>query len=242
MPQKPKKQTKRNKEMEPPLKPRKIKIKVVGIGGGGASIVSEIARHLKGVSFLVADTDIRTFKKLTKKRHDRGYFWSGGRIKGFQFGQNLLGGMGTGMDVELAQKAAEAERERIAKIFKDQDLLIFVACLGGGVGSGASLVFSEEARIQKKISLGIFTLPFSFEGEKKMKIARRALQKLQENLSGTIFVPNEKIFQIIDKKTPLKKALSSLNQIFANFLADLIEVISKPNLINIEILLIYEQS
>jgi cell division protein FtsZ len=224
-----KKEKKQVKTTESPLRPRRIKIKVIGIGGGGASIVSEIARHLKGVSFLVADTDTKVFKKVKRG------------IKVFQFGQNLAGGMGTGMDPELAQKAAEAEKEKIAKIFSGQDLVIFIGCLGGGVASGAGPVFAEVARTtttshkgQPPITLGIFTLPFSFEGEKKMKIAKRALEKLRENLSGTVFVSNEKIFQIIDKKTPLKKALSSLNQIFIEWLKDLIEVISKPNLINID--------
>jgi len=204
------------------FKPRKIKIRVIGIGGGGASIVSEMAETLKGVSFLIADTDGGTLRKAKKG------------IKFFQFGQNLVGGIGTGMDVELAKNAASLEKEKIKKIFKDEDLIILIGCLGGGVGSGAGPVFAEEAKNQKKITLGIFTLPFNFEGEKKMRVARRALQKLRENLSGIIFVSNEKIFQIIDKKTPLKKALSALNQIFVNFLTDLIETITKPNLINID--------
>ncbi len=217
-----KKAKRKSQKAESILKPRKIKIKVVGIGGGGAFIVSEMAKSLKGVSFLAADTDSRVFKKTRRG------------VKVFQFGEKLLGGVGTGMDPEMAQKAAREERERIAKIFKDQDLSILVGALGGGVASGAGPVFTEEARAQKNVSLGIFTLPFRFEGEKKMRIAKHALQNLRENLSGIIVVPNEKIFQICDKKTPLKKALTSLNQIFLEWLEDLIEMISKPNLINID--------
>jgi len=218
-----KKISKEEKKGSSTFKPRKIKIKMVGIGGGGTSIVSEIAQSLKGVSFLVADTDSRIFKRVRNKK-----------IKVFQFGKKLLGGMGTGLNPEIAHRAAEAEKERIAQIFKDQDLSILIASLGGGVGSGAGPVFATAARTQKTLTLGIFTLPFSFEGEKKMKIAREALEKLREDSSAILFIPNEKIFQIIDKKTPLKKALSSLNKMFVDWLRELIEVIQKPNLINID--------
>ena len=223
MSKKPKKKT---KKPESSLKPRRIKIKVIGLGGGGSAIVSEMAQDLSGVSFLIADTDARVFKKnyAPRKRN----------LRVFQFGQEMLSGMGTGMNPEIGRRAAEAEKEKIAKIFQGQDLAILIASLGGGVASGAGPIFAEVARAQKNISLGIFTLPFNFEGEKKMRIAQAALKKFQENLSGTICVPNEKIFQIIDKKTPLKKALSSLNQVFFAWLRDLIEVISKPNLINID--------
>ncbi|HEC93121.1 MAG TPA: hypothetical protein ENI51_09045 [Candidatus Atribacteria bacterium] len=216
-------------------RPRRIKIRVVGIGGGGAAIVSEMAKSLKGASFLIADTDTRTFKKVgvVPKRGQS-------PVRTFQFGENLTYGLGTGLDVELGQKAAEKEKGRIEKIFKNQDLSILVASLGGGVGSGASLVFAKAARNQKGIipgqglCLGIFTLPFSFEGEKKMRIAKTALKKLREDLSGTIVLSNEKIFKLSDKKTPLKKALSSLNQVLIGYLKDLIEMISLPGIINID--------
>ncbi|MBZ9573060.1 cell division FtsZ family protein, partial [Patescibacteria group bacterium] len=216
------KKKKQSQKAETPLKPRRIKIKVIGLGGGGGSIVSEMAKGLKGVSFLVADTDIRTFRRVPKK------------VRTFQFGENLTYGMGTGMDIDLGQRAAEKERERIEKIFKGQDLSILIASLGGGVGSGASLVFAEAARAQKNITLGIFTLPFSFEGEKKMRIAKSALKDLRENLSGTTALNNEKIFKLCDKKTPLKKALSLLNQNLVDYLEDLIEILFAPGIINID--------
>lgn len=206
------------------FKPRKIKIKVVGIGGGGSSIVVEMAQQLSGPNFLVADTDSRVFKKVPDKR----------KIKVLQFGEKILHGMGTGMDVELAQKAAEEARERINKVFQGQDLSVLVGSLGGGVCSGALAIFAEEAKKQKNITLGIFTLPFRFEGNKKLHLAQKTLSQVQDNLSATVVVPNERIFQIVDRKTPLKKSLSQLNQMFADFVADLLDIISKPSLINID--------
>lgn len=106
--------------------------------------------------------------------------------------------------------------------------------LGGGVASGAGPVFASCCTEQKNISIGIFTLPFQFEGEKKMKIAKKALVDLQDSLSGVIVVPNEKILELVDKKTPLKKSLSALNQVFVGWLCDLMGVISRPGLINID--------
>jgi len=184
--------------------------------------VSEMASDLKGVSFLVADTDEKVLKKVKKG------------IRTFQFGEKMIGGMGTGMNVELARKAATEEKERISRIFRDQDLVILVGSLGGGVASGAGPVFASQVLEQKNLSVGIFTMPFSFEGEKKMKIAKKALVELRENLSGVIVVPNEKIFGLVDKKTPLKKSLSALNQAFSVWLQDLIGLISKPGLINVD--------
>jgi len=204
------------------FRPRRIKIKVIGIGGGGSSIVSEIARSISNASFVVVDSDYRVIKK------------AGRGVKVMQLGQELTNGLGTGMDVNLGQKIAEKEKGRITKISEDQDLIILVGSLGGGFASGALPVFAELTKELKNISLGIFTLPFHFEGDKKMRIAEESLEKIKENLSGQFVVSNEKIFEIIDKKTPLKKALSSLNKSLILMLEDLIELISKPGLINID--------
>jgi cell division protein FtsZ len=204
------------------FKSRRIKIKVVGIGGGGSSIVSEIAKNISNASFVVFDSDHRVFKKAGKG------------VKVVQLGEELTNGLGTGMDVNLGRKIVEKEKEKIIKILKDQDLVILVGSLGGGFASGALPLFAEVTKNLKNISLGIFTLPFKFEGEKKLKIAQESLEQIEESLSGQFIVSNEKIFEIIDKKTPLKKALSSLNKSLILMLEDLIEVISKPGLINID--------
>src|SRR3989344_3168044 len=105
----------------------KAKIKVIGIGGGGGSIVSEIGRSLHKATFVVADTDVRAFKKRAG-------------IRNFLFGQNLTHGLGTGVNPELGRQAAEQEKERISHFFQDQDIVIFIASLGGGLGSGATQV------------------------------------------------------------------------------------------------------
>lgn len=201
---------------------RGIRIKVVGIGGGGSSIVSEIAPKLKRVKFLVANTDLQALKSSAKT------------AKRFQFGQKLTQGLGTGMNPQLGETAALDEKERIKKVFQGEDLSILVATLGGGAGSGALPVFAKAARDSKNLTLGIFTLPFDFEGKKRKEIAEASLEKLRPDLNAFSIIPNNKIFQIIDQKTPLKEALSVINKILAENLEGLIEMIYLSGLINID--------
>jgi len=202
---------------------KKIKIRVIGIGGGGGNIVSEIAQRIrKKVSFFAANTDLKALNSLPRN------------VKKFQFGQNLTQGLGTGMNPEIAKAAAESEKERVKQILGGQNFVILIACLGGGVASGASSIFAKISQNLGNLTYGIFTLPFSFEGEKKKEIARDTLRKLRRKLNAFTILPNERIFQIIEKSTPLKEALSTINKSLADSLQSLIEIISLPGLINID--------
>lgn len=199
----------------------KAKIRVIGIGGGGGSIVSEIGRSLSRVSFVIADTDARAFKKR------RG-------IKSFLFGQEMTHGLGTGLNVGLARAAAEKEKEKIIRLFEGQDIVIFIASLGGGLGSGAAQVFAETAKGFGGISFGIFTLPFKFEGKSKQKIAAKALRELKGALNVSLAIPNERIFKIISENTPITEAFSMVNKNLAESLESLIDLIYNPGVINID--------
>ena len=199
----------------------KAKIKVIGIGGGGGSIVSEIGRSLNKATFVVADTDARAFKKRAG-------------IKNFLFGQELTHGLGTGVNPELGRQAAESEKEKIARFFEDQDIVIFIASLGGGLGSGATKVFAEAAQDFRGITLGIFTLPFKFEGSNKYKIAIKALRELRKTLNVSITIPNERIFKIIEANTAITDAFSIVNKSLIESLESLIDLIYSPGIINID--------
>ena len=201
---------------------KKTKIRVIGVGGGGSSIVSEIASRVKKASFVVANTDRQALKEAS------------GKAIRFQFGQNLTYGLGTGMNAELGENAAQQEKEKIKKLCQGQDLCIILACLGGGAGSGAAPIFAKISKNLGNLTYGIFTLPFKFEGEKKMEIAKNSLEKIKPSLNALSIIPNERIFQIIDKATPLKTALSAINKNLAESLEGLIETIYQPGLINID--------
>lgn len=199
----------------------KAKIKVVGIGGGGGSIVSEIGKSLHKASFVIADTDVRSFKKR------RG-------IKSFLFGQKLTHGLGTGLDTDLARSAAEQEKEKITGLLRGQDIVIFIVSLGGGLGSGATRVFAEAAKNLGCITFGIFTLPFKFEGQNKHRAARGALKELRSIFNISITIPNERIFKIINSDTAITEAFSIVNRNLVNSLESLIDLIYSPGVINID--------
>ncbi len=202
---------------------RKTKIRVIGIGGGGGSIVSELAKKIKKASFFAANTDSQALKKTPKK------------VRKLQIGKEVTQGLGTGMSPELGKVAAEKDKKKIERILERPDFCIFVACLGGGTGSGATPVFTKISdNLNNSINLGIFTLPFDFEGEKRKKIAENALKELESNLNGVLLIRNQKIFNIIDKKTSLANAFEEVNKILAKDLENLINLIYKPGLINID--------
>jgi cell division protein FtsZ len=201
--------------------PFRAKIKVVGVGGGGGSIVAEIGKSLERATFTVADTDIRALKK----RPGIKYIW---------FGEKYTRGLGTGLNVALAQQAAEEAKEKMSQVVKDQDIVIFIASLGGGVGSGATEIFAKAVKEFGGITLGIFTLPFKFEGAQKQKTARDALKTLRHLLNVSLVIPNERIFKIIDETTAITDAFSLVNKNLVGSLESLIELISSAGVINID--------
>ena len=179
------------------------KIRIIGIGGGGNSIISEIAPKIKRASFVAVDTDLGTPKKVP------------GKIKRFRFNQKLTQGL---------------EREKIKNLFKGIDFCILVSCLGGGAGSGISPIFAEIARKLRNTTLGIFILPFEFEGEGKMEIARSSLEKIRPNLNASIVISNENLFKLVDKKSSFKEALFIVNERVAENLEGLIEMLYSSDL------------
>lgn len=199
----------------------KTKVRVIGIGGGGGSIVSEILSRIKKADFVVANTDVKALNSIRQ-------------AKRFQFGQSITRGLGTGMNIETGEASAEEDKEKIKKLFEGQDICIIVSCLGGGAGSGGTPVFAKLSKRMDCLTYGIFTMPFKFEGDRKMEIAEQALDKIRPHLNAFSVIPNERIFTIIDKNTPLKQALSAINERLAKNLEGLIEMIYSSGLINID--------
>ena len=204
---------------------KNLKIKIIGIGGGGDSIVKEIKGCLPNsnfVNFIAANTDSQALNSV-----DHG-------IKRFLFGENFTHGLGCGMDDMLGEKAAESEKDRISKEIDNANLVILVSSLGGGTGSGASPVFARIAHHKNKLVLGIFTLPFRFEREQRSRIAQASLQKLISFSNAVFIVPNDNIFKIVDSNLPLRKSFSFINSNLARILGQFLDMIYKPGLINVD--------
>ncbi len=207
---------------EPEFEVKKTKIRIIGIGGGGSNIVSEIAQKVKKSSFYIANTDAAALRRPPKS------------VSVFQFGESFTQGLGTGMDPRVGEEAAAEAKEKIKKITEGQDLVILVASLGGGTGSGAVPVFAQIAKASGSLTYGIFTLPFEFEGDKKSEIAKNALEKVKPHLSALTILPNERVFEVVPKATPFAKTLSYINTALSDSLQGLIETIYDIGVINID--------
>ena len=138
------------------------------------------------------------------------------------------------MDPKIGQKAAIDAKQKIANLLKGVDFAILVSSLGGGTGSGSAPEFAKIARELGVMTFGIFTLPFKFEGVKRSQIARSSLEKLTPNLNALSIIPNENIFQIINKDTPIIEAFSAVNKRLSENLRGLVEMIYFPGVINID--------
>jgi len=207
---------------------KKIKIRIIGVGGGGGNIISELSKKLKDFStqkidFVAVNTDNQALKSLPKT------------VKTFSFGSNTTRGLGTGRNFEIGEKAAREDIERMKELFKeDRDLYIFVSSLGGGTGTGATPVLVKIAEEMGLNSIGIFTLPFSFEGKKKMDAALKSLEKIKESLNAYMVLPNEKIFSIAKEEISFSDSLNLLNSRLSESLEGLLRTIYMPGLINID--------
>ncbi len=221
MPKKKKSPTKQSKE-EFPI--HKIKINIIGIGGGAGSIISDIADTYKRTNFFVLDTDDSALSKYSRKR----------RLKTIRFGEKATKGMGTGMNVKLGRKAAKQSREKIKEELGEADLSIILTCLGGGTGSGAAPVVARVCRDSGSLVYGIFTLPFDFERERKLETAKVSLGRMRKEMDAISVIPNQRVFEVVDEKVPIKKALSSINETIGSSLAGLIDMTHSPGLINID--------
>lgn len=206
---------------------KKIRIKIIGIGGGGGNIIKELSKKLdfssNKIDFLAINTDMQALEALPKS------------LKKLSFGEKETLGLGTGRDIKLGEEIASKEENKINKIFSDnKDLYIFVSSLGGGTGTGSIPVFSRIARELNLTTLGIFTLPFNFEGKEKMREAQRAIERARVNLNATLVLPNERIFKKVDEDIPFNSALNIINDLLANSLQGLLNTVYSSGLINID--------
>ncbi|MDO8585262.1 MAG: cell division protein FtsZ [bacterium] len=198
-------------------------IKVVGVGGGGCSAVSRMrdSMDFKGIDFIAINTDVQDLDYCNAKKR-------------IYIGKNLTKGLGTGMNPELGRQAAEENRSEIVESLKGADLVFITTGLGGGTGSGASPVIAEAAREAGALTVAVVTKPFSFEGVQRGRIAGEALTKLKEKVDTYIVVPNDRIFSIISKDTPIMKAFEVIDNVLKSAISGIAELIAMHGLVNVD--------
>lgn len=198
------------------------KIKVVGIGGsGGAAINRMVASKVRGVDFIAINTDAQAL------HHN-------GSSKKIHIGQTVTRGLGAGMDPDLGRKAAEEDSEQIHDALKGADMIFITCGLGGGTGTGASPIVADLAREVGALTVAVVTKPFSFEGAQRRAIADRGLDELVGKVDTIITIPNDRIFQVVDKKTTLLAAFETVDDVLRQGVQGISDIITVPGLINVD--------
>jgi cell division protein FtsZ len=198
------------------------RIKVVGVGGaGGAAINRMVDAGITGVDFIAVNTDAQALhhSKANKKVH---------------IGQETSRGLGVGADPEVGQKAAEESLEDIKKAVEGADMVFVTIGAGGGTGSGAGHVVAKAAQDAGALVVGFATKPFAFEGEKRRRNAETAIEKLARNVDTLIIIPNDKLLQTIDRRTPLLEAFKVADDVLRQGVQGISDLITVHGLVNLD--------
>ncbi len=198
------------------------KIKVVGVGGGGGAAINRmVSSNIKGVEFLVVNTDLQALR------------YSQAPFK-LHIGKSSTRGLGAGMNPEMGKKAAEENQDEVRNALKGADMVFITCGLGGGTGTGAAPVIAEIAKDLGALTVGVVTKPFAFEGMQRKSLADKGLEELADKVDTIITIPNDRILQIIDKKTSLIDAFAVVDDVLKNGVQGISELITMHGLINVD--------
>ena len=198
------------------------RIKVAGVGGaGGAAINRMIEAGVKGVEFIAINTDAQAIhhSKAPTKLH---------------IGGDTTKGLGAGADPQVGEQAANVSKDDIKKVLEGADMVFVTIGAGGGTGSGAGHVVAKIAKEQGALVVGFATRPFAFEGEKRRRNAEYAISQLRDNVDTLITVPNDRLLQTIDRKTPLLDAFKVADDVLRQGVQGISDLITVHGLINLD--------
>ncbi|MGB3998193.1 MAG: cell division protein FtsZ [Bacilli bacterium] len=197
-------------------------LKVVGIGGGGGNAVNRmIENDVKGVEFVVINTDAQVLRLAKAETR-------------LQIGKQLTKGLGAGADPEIGRKAAEESIDEIREILRGSDMVFITAGMGGGTGTGAAPIVAQIAQDLGALTVAIVTKPFSFEGRKRMAQAINGLENLKPHVDTLIVVPNDKLLYLTDKNTPMLEAFREVDNVLRRGVQGIAEIVAIPGLINVD--------
>ena len=197
-------------------------IKVIGVGGAGGNAVNRMIEDgVQGVSFIAANTDVQALNS------------NNAEVK-IQLGPKLTRGLGAGSHPETGQKAAEESEETIEDALKGADMIFITAGMGGGTGTGAAPVIAQIARETGALTVGVVTRPFSFEGPKRSKNAAEGIDKLKEYVDTLVIVANNRLLEIVDKKTPMMEAFKEADNVLKQGVQGISDLITSTDYVNLD--------
>ncbi len=198
------------------------KIKVIGVGGSGNAAINRMMQHrIRGIEFVAMNTDAQALHH------------SAAPVK-VHIGKTTTRGLGAGMDPEQGRKAAEEDQDEIRDLLKDTDMVFITCGLGGGTGTGAAPLVAEIAKDQGALTVAVVTKPFSFEGAQRRTIAEHGFGDLASQVDTIISIPNDRLLQIIDKKTSLLESFQVVDDVLRQGIQGIAELITVPGLINVD--------
>ena len=198
------------------------KIIVVGVGGAGNNAVNRmIDENIGGVEFISVNSDAQVLKRSKAPTT-------------LQIGEKITKGLGAGAKPEVGEAAAEENVEELAQLLKGADM-VFVTCgMGGGTGTGAAPVVARVAREQGALTVGVVTKPFRFESKARMNNALAGIERLKPNVDTLIVIPNDKLLEIVDKRTTMPEALKKADEVLQQGIQGITDLINVPSLINLD--------
>lgn len=198
------------------------KIKVIGVGGAGNNAVNRmIESGVKGVDFIVANTDLQVLNN------------SNAPIK-IQIGEKLTNGLGAGANPDIGKEAALESKEELKEALSGADMVFITCGMGGGTGTGAAPVIADIAQELGALTVGIVTKPFSFEGKKRMNHALGGLEELKKHVDTLIVIPNDRLREIIDKSTSLVDSFKEVDNVLRRGVQSISDLIAVAGLINLD--------
>ena len=200
------------------LKPR---ILVIGVGGaGGNAINAMIEAGMQGVEFVAVNTDAQDLKMSKADAK-------------IQIGMNLTKGLGAGAKHDIGQAAADESINEIVNYIQGSNMVFIASGMGGGTGTGASHVIAKAAREMNILTVGVTTLPFSYEGPKRMRRATAGLDELKRHLDTTIVVPNQNLFKVANESTGFEESFSLSNDVLKHGVQSITDLMVRPGMINL---------
>jgi len=197
-------------------------IKVIGVGGAGGNAVNRmIAEDVKGVEFIVANTDVQALAASNAETK-------------IQLGPKLTRGLGAGATSGIGQKAAEESEDAIAQALEGADMIFVTAGMGGGTGTGAAPIVAKIAKDQGALTVGVVTRPFTFEGPKRGKNAAEGIAQLKEHVDTLVIIANNRLLEIVDKKTPMLEAFHFADNVLRQGVQGISDLITSPGYVNLD--------
>lgn len=201
-----------------------VKIKVVGVGGGGGNAVNRMVdAGISSAEFVVVNTDKQALLMFDTRKCET-----------LQIGEKLTNGLGAGADPKKGEMAAEESKEMLKKMLDGVDLLFITAGMGGGTGTGAAPVIASLSREMGILTVAIVTKPFAFEGSRRMNNAMKGIEKLKEYVDALLIVPNDKLMQVLPKNTPIVQAFKEADEVLRKGIQGISDLIATPSLINLD--------